>query len=235
MAYRRRYRRRSRRRRSRRFRRRRRMRRKPQSMRVSIKRMPTLFPDNVLVKMHFLDYADVTLANGGAFQESVTFSLNNPGAPNITIGSSLQPMGWDQWSAFYNDCTCYSSSITVTTISENSVGYVMYLGPDGNALAPSYQAAGSLPYYRNRSMTGLFTQTRALKNRASVKALQGRRIGSEQNYSFQMANPTTLETEYFWQLLYINPFDITMRLSAKVHIVYYCRLSGRRLNLVTSG
>lgn len=233
MAYRRRYRRRRRRRRYRRKRYRRRRRVSGASpMGISMRRMPSLFPDSALVTFHFQDYVPFELVGATAVFQAV-YSMNNPASPKVDPTGLLRPMGWDQWSGFYVDFICYGSSIKVTHISGSELPYEFYLGPDGNTSPPSFQAAGTLPYYRNRTIRGTGMGISTVKNSCNVKVMEGKRIGSEDDFRGNMATGG-VPNEYYWSLLNYNILDTAIITTLKVHIKYYVKLIKRRPNLPVS-
>lgn len=68
--------------------------------------------DSQVVKMRYVDLVSINPGAGGVAGNYV-FRCNDGYDPNLT-GAGHQPMGWDQWSNFYDHCTVIGSKIRAT-------------------------------------------------------------------------------------------------------------------------
>jgi len=73
--------------------------------------IPVGFPKSNLVKLRYVDYCSLNPGVGTIAQH--IFKANGLYDPNTT-GVGHQPMGFDQWSLFYNHYTVIGSKITAT-------------------------------------------------------------------------------------------------------------------------
>lgn len=91
--------------------------------------MPTLMPDRLRVPLKY-DQRIVITSTVGALVTQI-YRGNSCYDPDYT-GGGQQPVGFDQWSAFYASYMCYASKITVTampvsaSISNTTFQMVMY-------------------------------------------------------------------------------------------------------------
>ncbi len=69
------------------------------------------FPKSRLVKMRYVEALTLDPAAGGVLAK-YTYSANNIFDPSVTAAGH-QPLGHDQWAAFYNDYVVLGSKITV--------------------------------------------------------------------------------------------------------------------------
>lgn len=229
--YRRRRRRRSRRRRRTYRRRRRRYRkRKPAMMRISHRRMPTIFPDNVSVTMPYSDRIRFSMVAG--VTQSYTWRLNSIADPDAIDTAVNRPLGFDQWNGFYAEYICYASSIHLEFLSDLPSPFEIAIGADANLTPPSTLGhCKELPNYRTRVCSSAYAPAFTIGNKAAVKALEGKRLGSEDD--FQAAFQSNPVRQYFWQMLISSPFA-TGDVDVRVTVHYKCRLLRRRLELPES-
>lgn len=93
---------------------------------VTVIRGPYYASDATMVKLKYTEYIAFDTALGPA--TFYTFTGNGPFDPNVT-GTGTQPLGYDQWSALYDQVLCYGSKITITPISLGSTvstGTILY-------------------------------------------------------------------------------------------------------------
>jgi len=222
--------RRSRRRRSRRYRRRRRK-RAPQNMRISVRRMPMLFPDNLRVTMKYSERIVFTL-NQGVYT-SYIWRLNSINDPDYAFGGS-RPLGWDQWNAFYNDYICYASSISMSFMDGGTVPFEACIGPDSDPVGPAtMQQAIEQPYYKYKVCNGAFAPQTRLHHKFAVKVLEGKRLGSDDTFQTGMAsNP--VNTKY-WHLGLVQSLSgASVTVYCRFNIYYKVRLLRRKMTLARS-
>ncbi len=226
------------------FRRRRRKRRKPRLRRTRrrfrrhrgrrgrrtsslVLRSPVYIPDNLFIK---LKWSEVRNTDANVFNR-LTYSLNGPFDPTETISPpppSTQPLGWDQWSAFYNRYECFGSTIKV--LFSNNIASLC-----GHAIMPANDVGGSMdfneiktnPYGRYAYTSGINGKAFArLKSYMSVKKLEGRQTKSV-NY---VAEVTTLPQKRKYWVVISQSMDLTtfMDVFYDTQITYYIRFFDRK-------
>ena len=138
-------------------------------------------------------------------------------------------MGFDQWNAFYNDYIVYASSMHMEFITDSAFPYEIALGPDGDTTPPtSIGWCKELPYYKTKICNSAGASATRFGNKASVKALEGKRIGSEDAFqSLFTANPAA---QKYWQFLIIASLA-NANVDVRITIWYKCRLLRRKLNI----
>lgn len=206
----------------------RRYRKKPATMRISHRKMPTIFPDAISVVLPYSTRLRFSLTAGTG--QNYTWRLNSLFQPDPLV--SLQPQGFDQWTAFYNDYCVYASSIRLEFITDINGPIEVALGPDGDVTPPlTIGHAKMLPYYRTKVINGYSAPRSAIGNKCAVKVLEGHRLGHDNQYvTFHTSNPTSVK---YWQFMMFSPF-ITGSLDVRVTIWYKARLSSRLLNQTPS-
>lgn len=97
--------------------------------RTRMMRVPAanVFPDRLRVKLVYTQQEILTQATFATPLEWRAIRGNGPFDPDFFIGGT-QPLGWDQWTPFYNQYVVKASKITVTCTSTSSgVGVFMIL------------------------------------------------------------------------------------------------------------
>lgn len=189
----------------------------------------SMIPDTTLVKLKYVDFISMTNIGGiGTY----TYRLNSCFDPDFT-GSGHQPMGFDQWSAFYGHYQVLASRIRVQVLTGNTnvSGFAIYPSSNTTALGTYYESREQ-PYSRAKWITNSGSSAHTvLSNYMKVKKLEARTIDSV-NFSAPVnANPVT---EKFWHLVVQSPSasDISS-LRFDIQIVYYVKFF-RRLSLKAS-
>jgi len=92
------------------------------------------FPANRTVNLNYVDFVPVTSTYGaqGLFQ----FRLNSAFDPNYTAGGH-QPMGFDQWSAYYNHYVVEECSYEITAVPSTASHLVLVTSLSDDATVPS--------------------------------------------------------------------------------------------------
>lgn len=226
----RRYRRRAPRRRRRRFRRRR-YRKKAPASRITMRRMPSLFPDCAIVTFKFTDQLVLGLTAGTLL--NYTYTLNAPNVPN-PLAPGIRPMGWDEWSGFYTRFLCFGSSIKFQFMSDSVSPWEFFIGPDSDATGPTTMGqATELPYYSNRIINSAYAPQSRASHKCLVKALEGHRLGNEQDYVGQMGTTVLPAITKYWQIGANSPF-IAQTVRMRITIFYKVKLIRRRTTIPQS-
>lgn len=209
----------------------RRRRPRPAAMRILSRRMPALFPDVAKVKFHYSTLESFSLEQN--IIGNRVYRLNSLYDPEFALGGG-QPMGFDQWSTFYLKYLVYASRIKLEFIMESVNPIEVFLGPDNDESPPSTSDQWvSLPYYKHKVVNSAWAPASRIAHVCSVSTLEGRRIGSEDDYAASTtANPFKTK---FWQMGLLNSTsaqDITV--NVRVTITYYAKMFQRRTTLVPS-
>jgi hypothetical protein len=117
----------------------RRGRKRVSKQKMSIRRMPLLYPDRLLTKCVYSE--NVIFSSPGSFN-STFYRTNNPYDPRYAIGGG-QPKGFDMYSTMYTYGYVTSCVMRVTGFSPLAVFNPLVLGiyhSDGTSAAPSTEA-----------------------------------------------------------------------------------------------
>ena len=192
-------------------------------MRISHRRMPMLFPDNLSVTMKYSYRIQFALVAGVG--QTYTWRLNSINDPDVISAALKRPLGFDQWNAFYNDYIVYAGSIHLEFITDSPYPYEVAIGPDGDTTPPSSIGwAKELPYYKTKICNSAGASASRIGTKAAVKALEGKRIGSEDAFqALFTANPAA---QKYWQLLIISSLSAA-NVDIRVTVWYKCRLLHR--------
>lgn len=86
---------------------------------ASLYRNPTVVPDSKIVRHRYVDY--VTLDTSSGTSDRNIYRANSMFDPNQT-GIGSQPLGFDQWSVFYDHYTVLGSKCTAQFLSSSGSG-----------------------------------------------------------------------------------------------------------------
>ena len=185
--------------------------------------------DIFTVKMRYSD--NVTISSAGLAVGSRLYNGNSIFDPDQT-GIGHQPLGRDEWAAFYNRYYVLGSAIKATFIARSNIqqGQVALYPKPNSTVSTTMDNAREKPYSKYKVL-GRIDGGRAnvtLKGYMSTKKIFGLNKLSNANddfSAFQTANPAKLWT---WQL-YVQGEDETSAYEARVvlDIVYYVRLYDR--------
>lgn len=115
--------------------------RKPRRARVNkiggliVARQNTLVPDRLFLKMSYKD--NISLNYPGSPFTYHDFRLNSIYDPDLAVTTGHQPLGYDQWSVFYNKYRVYKASVKVTIVSEQDTTLRCGLVPYNSQAFPS--------------------------------------------------------------------------------------------------
>ncbi len=181
-----------------------------------------IVPDSMYLRFKYNE----TVLKTTLFQDHV-FSLNGMFDPNVT-GTGVQPLGFDQWAAFYTQYQVLSSSIKVVTV--NNSGAV----PAATIVYPSHvvtaatnlQMATEQPYSRRTvQQVNTSNSVKTIKNYMSVRKIEGRSTDSVNFTALFSANPSA---QRFWHVVTgsLNESSAANQF-IDVTIVYYAKLFRR--------
>lgn len=204
---------------SRRRRRGRRYRRYRRKKEFTIRRMPNLLPDALVVKLKYT--TEFTPADfSGVFLGF--YPMNSP--------ASNQPMGWDQWSAFYGRYLCYKSSISMQfVVNSNTVEPMrVVLFPSRTPIPTSLLATASqTPYAKSTYINGPGQNTRTcrLYHKMGPGKLDGQKLYSV-NYASTTPSGTPSNIRY-WNYLGSAEDGVVDEIHCYVTIWYHIKFFER--------
>lgn len=215
-------------RRRRRRTRRRRRRRKPRLRRTSrrmttLKVRGTLLPDAMYVKLKWsfiVDVINITVDNDW-------YLLNGAFAPEPS--PVTQPMGFDQWAAFYSRYQVFGSQINILIANRTGgtlVGTVVYPANNSGPTA-NFNEAKTQPYAITRYTSGVNGKPFArVKKYMSVKKLEARSTDDIDFSASVSANPTILK---YWvinsqSMNLVNNMDQFYDITITYYIKFFLRL-----------
>ena len=191
---------------------------------------PSMLPDNVMVKLKYVDFIKMTNVAGlGTYR----FHLNSAFDPDAVALGGTQPMGYDQWTQFYNHYQVSASSIRCQILAPdtNVTGFAIY--PSNNiTAATSYAQAREQPYSKHCWVTNqASSQSSIVRNYMKVKKFEGRSIDSVNFAAPISGNPSSLR---YWQLVLQSTSGTDISdIIVDVLIVYYVKFF-RRITLSQS-
>ncbi len=196
--------------------------------RWSLPRRTQVIPDKVYVK---LAYTTLLHRLPAAASDEYVFRGNSGFDTDVTAGSNQQPLGFDQYSAFFGEQRVYSSSIKLQVVNNvSSSGMHMSIIP-----TPQSGGSGSFitsvqqPYVKFRFAGASQAQSKIhLKNYMTTAKLWGRPVKNEDDFaSLVTQNPIN---EWFW-VIETNSSDQAAALDYDmlVKVVYYIEFSKRKI------
>lgn len=200
-------------------------------------RHKTLVPDQLYTKLRFNDYLDLT--NEQVPVRSFTFAMN--GIHECLIGVGGQPLGKDQWGAFYQRYQVLASKISVTLLSGSGSGNTpraeICVYPSNESTAVGFPSCKEQPYMRQRYLTGGQNNWMGkISQYITVRKLQGR-VSEDNNYTGVLPegvsnNPVT---QLFWQVVMstLNPQE-NLNHYLSFDIIYYVKLYQPKTLLTSS-
>lgn len=180
-------------------------------------------PDTMFCYLKYSqDFTFVNVAGVGQQQ----FVLNSLFDPNNT-GGGHQPLGFDQWSAFYNRYEVLSSSITIRATAPDVNQVTMAVYPSINSTqSVLISTAREQPYAKYITFSNTVdANRRILKNWMSVAKLEGRKPYSI-NYTAAVTNNPV--NSRFWNILIdsVTATDVS-DIICNVVLIYKCRFFQR--------
>lgn len=199
--------------------------------RVRLRAANNVVPASKLVKMKYVQHISLNASAGGSARN--IFRANSCFDPDQT-GTGHQPLGFDQWSIFYDHYTVVGSKCTVQFMSQGSSGSIdssvvgVFLSDNTSAL-PSVETLLEQPNSRHRMLTTTNASQKATVSKGfSAKKFFGlQSIKDNRNLigASTSANPT--EDAYFsvYQSSYdsngiLNPNEIKAVVTIN-YLVYF--------------
>lgn len=192
------------------------------------KSLQLICPQSVVVNLEYTDFANRT---GSSFY-TYTYALNGLFDPNVT-GTGAQPVGFDQWSAFYARYEVISCRAKAEFF-QNDTGinstYTMY--PSNDATAVAINAAPGQTGAVIGWTSGTSGVSRALlKANYNIRRIVGRQLFSINYTGAAGSNPSNL---LYMQLVYGAADGSTvMTVTQRVYLVYRVKFY-QRIALGTS-
>lgn len=184
-----------------------------------IPRSPALCPQSIVVRLSYSDQYAIT--SGVLFDKIM--AGNSCYDPDYS-GTGHQPMGFDQWMAFYFQFRVLASSIKVTTINTSSTATVslncVLLASNDPTSAASDQAMEEQPEAKEATSgvsTGPSEDTvSAYMTTAQIKAVPDIRYSSEFSGSTG-ANPTN---QWYWHITHGTVTGAAITANVNFNMVY---------------
>lgn len=178
-------------------------RRRSSAMSVQVRRMPHIMPDRALVRMPYTTTIAYNLT--GSIYQEYTYRGNSIFDPDAS-GVGGQPLGFDQWNAFYNLYEVSASSIKVELVNTTVSQLRLALRPS-NALGnqTDIDFVASLPYSKVKVMSDRAGDTFRLSNRLSTSVIRGQATGLLTNN--QSALNTNPQVQWYWHVGLWAPID----------------------------
>ena len=191
-------------------------------------RSPSTLPDTMYLKLPFHQTISMGDVVGVAF-DIATYSINSLFQPNAITPGSRQPLGFDEWSAFYNVYQVLGSSIKIQILSQGTTQIREFI------LYPSNSSAGIVdpstareqPYAKHKYIVNsTTTQVAYIKHYIGVKKLEARSTNSINFAANVGSNPSE---QKFWHFLIstVDGSDLAETF-IDVKIMYYAKMSRRK-------
>lgn len=191
----------------------------------------TLIADRTYVKLKY--YATVNFTTGsGIIIKDYLFRGNSLFDPDYQLGGT-QPLGYDQWSAFYNRYMVFGSKIRVQFINLSSLDplytSVVPIG-DAAALTPYNDAISELPYVRTSILSnGSGSKTVGFLNSyMRTKKIFGI-SGSIDPEEYGATTGTGPNQEWYWAIRAYSIPGNPLTATAFVTLTYYVRFFDRNI------
>jgi hypothetical protein len=195
---------------------------------ISFRRMPTIMPDCLFVK---LKYHFPWTAVATAFTFSKQISGNNVYDPNPALGGG-QPTGFDEYQGMYEHYECVGSSCRVRLHNNSNTDIIeMFLYPSQGTSDQPRGDPYTTPYSKNRIVgTVDYGSTKTIKSYMSWKKMVGSR--GIRNRNIAVTNAAPLDP-WFWTVDFRNvPGDQNLNAYYDMLVTYYVKFSKRILNLI---
>lgn len=184
----------------------------------------SVVPDIMIAK---LKYVTVQNPTAGA-THSRRMALNGLYDPDIT-GTGHQPLGFDQWMAFYENFICFASKIKMTVRNVSGIeGQIGILPANTGTVATNISLYAESPYGKIKSLgndqSGKSIAT--ITNYLSMKKYEGFPLASV-NYTGSASSNPGITRE--WHIL-IQSYDVSssIDISYNLEIVYYVKFFRRK-------
>lgn len=196
-------------------------------------RQPSSIPDRLYVKLRYREQLAWTQVSGNLADN--VYRGNSLFDPDLT-GTGGQPLGFDQWAAFYASYTVLASECKVTSMLNGSVGpnnLIAGVVPTlfSNALGTGDQErADEFPYSKHAPvMVGnVGVGQNVVKNYMTTNKIWGVvRPAVQIADSFSALVTTNPASGWFWHVYNYVPGSQTNSLIQEVELTYYCVFESR--------
>ncbi len=184
-----------------------------------------IIPDKVMVKLPYTDVFTTT----GAVNEEFTFRGNSLFDPDQT-GVGTQPLGFDQYSVFFQEYRVYASKLTMEIINASAQGVQVTVIPSKDANGSgSFVTSIQQPYVKYRVMSGTDGQDRArITNYMSTEKFWGRKVSTEDNFAAAINNNPI--NQWFWVCEFHSSDNTTIvNVDILLKIEYWAEFSNRKI------
>lgn len=193
-------------------------------------RTPTTVPDRIRLKLSYNSYVSLSGSSGVPFAQVYQNSLFDP---DLT-GSGNQPLGLDQWAAFYNLYRVNGVSCEVIGCNTNSttpLTFVLY--PSLDPTPPGTTSGVLSTPYAKSVVTSISAgnSKMTLKNYMSTKKIFGFK-NIDQNPEFESAVTGSPVNLWYWVLYGYSGTGSVPTFQGTVKLTFYCELYDRvQLNI----
>lgn len=193
-------------------------------------RGPTVVPDRMFTKLKY-NVNQVVDANPLAPTVRWTFVGNSLFDPEQAVGGN-QPLGFDQWAAFYNDYRVHAAHISVNIMSaSNASGSFVkaVLFPSLSAVPGNITASTEQPY----SKRGYIAYAPGMNKLTLNSKMQSKKLFGVKSIAYSdtfsslfNSSPSDL---WYWHVQFasVNGIDNIVGLYMDVKITYYAEFFGR--------
>jgi len=169
--------------------------RKTRNKQISTLRLrePSVMPDRFFVKLKYEQLGQLILNNSST--GSHEYRGNGCFDPDLALGGH-QPLGFDQFSAFYNRYRVHASSVKME-LQRTSDSFVWCLCPTLTSSTPSVQTLIETPYARYRVVSSSISN-HMLAHKMYTKKIYGQRITQDDVFSaLTTADPSR---KWYWSI-----------------------------------
>lgn len=195
----------------------------------SLRRMPLLFPDRLMVKLPYQGNIAFTSGIGEQFYRWNTNSLFDP--ENTGVGH--QPLGFDQWKLFYAIYKVHACTVKIKMINNmpvNNVDVVFVWSPTTNidtyVLTEEWQEQ---PYSTNYILPrqGSGSTKGFYKRHFHLSKIQGEKLNHQEYEAQTTASPAKLSFFYIWCKETFGA-SVTLDVEFNVRMTFFAEFYQRR-------
>lgn len=183
--------------------------------------------DRLHLKLRYSDDVDIQGISGLVGDH--IFLGNGLFKPDFT-STGHQPLGFDQWVAFFDKYVVLASSIKVQAVSEDAVAASsLSVVPKITSGAPIADTLHEKPYVRTRIVTPNSQDPAVLKHYMSTKKMLGLRGVRAEDNTYVATTGGDPAQKWHWHVL-VNAFDgsASVNIRARVNITYYVIFFARK-------
>ncbi len=190
----------------------------------TIVRMPTIMPDRMFVKLKVVSNLRYQ-AVGSVFQRINTNGLFIP-----IKDETAQPMGLDQWAAFYSFykvhfCMCRATILNRTAI--NHIDVVFVWTPSTSDIetfinATTWAEQRYSARFLIQSQNSGASRVRSYKKGMSISKVQGEKLTDQEYDSAFSSNPAKTSFLYIFMNNSINDITASIDVEINLSLTFYC-------------